>query len=499
MLAGLILYTLFGFFAAPRIIKHAQIDQARERYDRQITLERVTVNPFTLVVVLENNAMLDTDGTEIVAYDRFRMNLQLSSLFNWAWTFSKVSLEGVRIHEERFKNGESRLGRVLAAGRQNATSNRSNKRDPSRYESGLPRAIVHDLRVSNGQVYLVDHLDSETFEAEFHPINIKVANLSTLPDESGQQKVTIANETDAKIAWSGNLQLAPFQSAGRLTVEGRGLSEVHRYLDLMMPFSTSGEGVSVELDYRVDTDPDGSLSMDVSGLSAEIRGMKLELPDESAPILTLPMVTLEGGSFRWPEQEAAVASIVIDSPELNIWRNEDGSIGLKDLQPPQNGVDTEDGAPGIDTMGKEQTTQENEQTGLESDDTSEDSPSEAIGKGASGGFLEDWNFELSDFSILGATVGIEDRSMSDSPAVVLHDLTLGVRDLTNQPGASLPVQLSFQLESGGGVHFDGDLVVIPELDVKGRAKLEAVFLPVAQILRVMWCRPRLSQCLLADP
>ena len=70
--------------------------------------------------------------------------------------------------------------------------------------------------------------------------------------------------------------------------------------------------------------------------------------------------------------------------------------------------------------------------------------------------------------------------MSDSPAVVLHDLTLGVQDLTNQPGSSLPVQLSFQLESGGGVHFDGNLVVIPELDVKGEARLEAVFMPVAQ-------------------
>ena len=75
--------------------------------------------------------------------------------------------------------------------------------------------------------------------------------------------------------------------------------------------------------------------MDVSGLSAQIRGIRLELPDEATPVLTLPTVTLKGGSFRWPEQEAAFASIVIDSPELNIWRNEDASIGLKDLQPPQ--------------------------------------------------------------------------------------------------------------------------------------------------------------------
>ena len=125
LIVVLALYTLGGFFLAPWYIKKTEIAEVKERFNRTATLARVAVNPFLLTLSREDNAVLDPDGTVVLSYDRYFMNFQLSSLFNWAWTFSEVRIEGLIVNEERFGPNDSRLGRLIKAGRAHAQEQRS--------------------------------------------------------------------------------------------------------------------------------------------------------------------------------------------------------------------------------------------------------------------------------------------------------------------------------------------------------------------------------------
>ena len=75
--------------------------------------------------------------------------------------------------------------------------------------AALPRLIVRQLDWSNGRLAFTDHLADREFKADLGPIRISVSDLSTLPDQSGQQRVSIATRSGGSIAWSGSLRLAP--------------------------------------------------------------------------------------------------------------------------------------------------------------------------------------------------------------------------------------------------------------------------------------------------
>jgi hypothetical protein len=79
VLAGL--YALLGFYAAPRIVRSQAIDFVRENYGRELTLGEVRVNPFKLQAEIKELSLPDTDGKPMLAFRRFFVDFELSSLW----------------------------------------------------------------------------------------------------------------------------------------------------------------------------------------------------------------------------------------------------------------------------------------------------------------------------------------------------------------------------------------------------------------------------------
>ena len=91
----LALYTLTGFFLVPVLVKSLAINVARDDFGREASIERVRFNPFVLSLEISGFTLTDPDGVKHAGFDRFFVNMQLSGLFRWAWTFREISLEGV--------------------------------------------------------------------------------------------------------------------------------------------------------------------------------------------------------------------------------------------------------------------------------------------------------------------------------------------------------------------------------------------------------------------
>src|SRR5690606_21716430 len=142
-------------------------------------------------------------------------NLQASSLFRWAWTFKEIRLAGLQLNWERFAPGDDRFGRLIDSFPVAENAEAETEARP------LPRLVIEKLQVSNAGILLTDHLEYGTFGVTLGPIDAEVSHLTTLPDESGQQQVRIHTASGGEIAWQGSLQLAPLQSAGNVTVQGR--------------------------------------------------------------------------------------------------------------------------------------------------------------------------------------------------------------------------------------------------------------------------------------
>ena len=126
---------------------------------------------------------------------------------------------------------------------------------------------------------------------------------------AGLQDVVITTESQGTLSWSGSLQLNPLRSAGNASIKGSHFPLTSAYLKHEIGFDVDEGSVDVELDYRVDTRPDGTLEASISNLEMSISDILVRTFNEALgrsgddrDVLKLPLVRLWGGEFRWPDR-----------------------------------------------------------------------------------------------------------------------------------------------------------------------------------------------------
>src|SRR6266705_4996383 len=90
-LALLLAYTVIGFFILPPIIRSVAAKQLTQQLGREVTIQKVKLNPFALSVTVDGFLIKEQDGQPFVSWDEVYVNFQLSSLFGRAWVFSEIS------------------------------------------------------------------------------------------------------------------------------------------------------------------------------------------------------------------------------------------------------------------------------------------------------------------------------------------------------------------------------------------------------------------------
>lgn len=75
-----VLYTTAGFLVAPAIVHRILKGQLSKTLHRQVTAERVRVNPYTFSVTIQGLSIVEGKGVPLITAQRLYVNAQLSSL-----------------------------------------------------------------------------------------------------------------------------------------------------------------------------------------------------------------------------------------------------------------------------------------------------------------------------------------------------------------------------------------------------------------------------------
>src|SRR5215510_2416603 len=150
LLAGLGLafasYTLGGFFLVPYLAKSYIESYVRDDLKRQIAIGELTFNPFTFASDVRNFSLNEADGSPIASFDLLRINFQLSSIFNGAWTFAEVRLEAPQLRVLVASDGSINLAKLIPP---------STEPEPAEPAS-IPAVRVGTLAVHGGRVAFED-------------------------------------------------------------------------------------------------------------------------------------------------------------------------------------------------------------------------------------------------------------------------------------------------------------------------------------------------------
>ena len=424
--AAIVVYALLGFFLAPWLVKTTAINAVRDSLGVELKLQKVAINPFVLSLRIDGLELDEPDGEPFLTVGRIFINFQSSSLFRWALTFREFHIDAPELRLDRNSDGEFNFDFL-------AQQPAGPAPDEPAAESGPPRMLIQDFAITDSVVDWKDDVPPEPVDTYLGPINIAISELNTLPDRAGLQDVVITTETQGTLSWNGSLELNPLRSEGRAAIKGSHFPLASAYLKHEVGFDVGEGSVDVELDYRVDTRPDGTLEASVSNFEILVHDLVVRTFNEAlgrtgddVEVLRLPLVRLWGGEMRWPEQTVSAAGFTLDDGIISLRREADGTINV---QPAEDTTDLISGEP---------------------------DPAPATPPG------NPWRVSLAQFGVNRLALNLEDRTLEPAANVGWQSLDVDIRDISNEPSAAFPTTIRLEALDGGSISVDGQLVVLPE-------------------------------------
>ena len=423
-------YALLGFFLAPWLVEKNMIDSIRNAYAAELRVEKVEINPFVLSLRVSGLELDDPSGSPVARVDQFFVNFQLSSLFRWAWTFDEFRVTTPELFIARDDVGNLNLA-FLFTGPEEETVPAIEEPEPA-----ITPVLVFDFVIENCAINWHDEVPIDTVETRFGPIDIKIEELNTLENRSGQQAVLITTESTGTLSWAGSLQLNPLKSAAHASIKGSHFPLASAYIHHQTGFDIVEGNADVELDYNIDTLADGTISANVDNFNLAFNDVVVhtfsgsDAADQDREVLRLPEIRLSDGELRWPEKSVSIAALTMDDTLVSLYRDESGVLNI--LRSPAD--------PDID-------------------DAATDEPEDSATND------DAWQVSLQSFAINHLVLNLEDHSVEPFADIGIADFNLGVSDINNEPGAQFPTNLALQARAGGTLTMEGSVSILPTLEL----------------------------------
>ena len=450
-----VVYALAGFFLAPYLTERILTGTLEERMSLTTTVDEIRINPFTFTVGVDNLAIAEANGEPVVGFDALFVNFELVSLFRWAYRFDEFHLDSPRVYLERSSETETNIGALID--RWNASGEPAPEVEPESAEGGgLIRLTIEDLRISDGSVTVTDQTPAEPFTTELAPIDLTVAGLSTLPESSGTQQVTIRTESGASIGWTGELGINPLSVAGDVEIRGTYTPMLFRYFreELALPVGFEGGELDARFAYRVTLDDSGALSVAINGFDGTLTGFQVTQPGYP-PLVNLDKFTVSGARLAWPEQTVNLGEVGFDDVVVDAYLRDGGYLEPGASSPAAETPEDAEAAQVSEDAGADETAPEAE---------AEAAPETETGTAPETIYDDQWSLRAERIRLGNWRVNHTDTALENG-RLTLHGISAELTNVSNRPGESVDWLMSASLEPGGGLAGNGQLRFLPDVDL----------------------------------
>lgn len=448
-------YALAGFVLAPWLLERQVISFAATQFEREASIGRIGINPFALSLRMHDLLLKDADDSRLASLDELHVNFSaMRSLRQRAWTFSDIRLGAPYLKLVRDQAGVLNLLRLLES-----------EAPAEEVESqGLPRLMIGRLALEDGIIDWRDEVPKTPFETRVGPLGIGLDNFGTLPETAGAQQTTVIFESGARLKLSGELGLAPLLLRGHVDLQGPVLGPAARYWRDELPFVVEHDKTALAADFLLEQDAKGDLQATVDGLALSISELRLSAP-EAGDFLAWKKLQLGGGSFSWSDAVLDATALQLDGLRLRLRRDAEGEIDLQGLLLPGSAAES----------GTEHVT--DGQVAILADGGA------ALGEqpsAATDGAEAPLQARLGRFLLQDAAIAFTDALPGEAVDWSLEDMRLELQDISNEPGAQLPLTFQARLGSGGELGLEGELGVLPVPTLKGQLRLQEIQLAQLQ-------------------
>ncbi len=488
--ALLLLYTLAGFFLVPHLARSYLEKTVRQDLKKEISLQKLSFNPYTFTARIDRLALTETDGSAILGFEHLLVNAELSSLWHRALTLKEVTLDAPAVDVVLSADGKLNLAQLAPK--------RAAPR-PAEKPGQMPAVRIALLQVTGGKARIEDHTRPEPFVAALAPIEFKLTDFRTAPNFENAYRFAAATARGEQLQWSGTFSVQPLGSSGQFKVGGLRAETIAAYLQDSLPFLLPSG--FVDLDGRYQLAVAERLQLAVQLPSIKVRDLSLASRAEPAtPWITLPHLEIADTALSLTERTLGIGAVELAGAKVTVWRNPDGSLNLQQL------FASSDSAAGSAPASTPTTTvAARPVTAAPSAVPAAPSPASAPQPGVGGSAAANavaappanvsasvdvptsqpaaaatpWSLSIAKASLTEATVDAEDRSVIPAAKFSLTPISLTAESYSSQPGSVLKLSTDIGINGQGRLITSGDLQLQP-LTVQTNIKLSGFDLAAVQ-------------------
>jgi hypothetical protein len=418
---GLVLcYTLVGFFILPPIIRVIAVKQLAKQLGREVSIQKVKLNPYVFSVTVRGLLIKDKDGEPFVSWDEVYVNLQLASFFGHPWVFREISTSRPFVRVQVNKDYSLNFSDLLAQVATNAAP-----RTPAK-----PLALRIDrLQVTGATAGLTDLSTRTPFHRTLGPLDVMMVNFRTDPDTKNPYSFNGTTDAGGKFSWTGSFCLEPLSSQGELSVENFALNKYAPLYQDFVRFEIKDGVVDARSVYRVEFNALNHRTA-ISNAAFTLRSFKVAEAGADSNFLEVPSLTVQGVSADTDTHRADVASIATAGARLNVRRDQQKNVNLIEVAQPAEGA--ADARSGILLLLRTVT---NALTALQQSTNL-------------------WIGSLQEVKVEDCALHLEDLANSRPVRLDLDQIALTASHISNLPGTNLSASLSLRWNTNGTVKTD---------------------------------------------
>lgn len=318
LLIFLLVFGVFGFFAAPPLLKSILLKQLSTQLHREVSIEQIAINPFALSARVNGLSIKTEGGKEVAGFDELFVNLSSASLFKLAAVVDEIRLQGLRLAVSRVAEGRYDISDLLDEWMKP-------KDEP---DSGTPRFSLNNIQLINGKIVFDDQPKDRVHTIS--DINLALPFVSSLPYQAEVlvKPAFSASINGSPLALTGDSK--PFSSSHEshldLDLDRFDLAVLQPYLPESLPFRLKAGTLDTEMKAMFKEVSDQVYSVTVVG-AAHVSGLAVAESD-GAPLVDWKRLDVELDQVDPLNRMAAVKRVGLDGLVVSLAVNKQGEFNV---------------------------------------------------------------------------------------------------------------------------------------------------------------------------
>lgn len=323
-------YALIGFFVVPWILGKVIPKKAGEFLNREVSIERIRVNPFALSGSFEGLLIKDLDGAPLISWDEVYGNFELSSVFHWAFTFKEIRIVSPYVNVYIQPDNTLNISDILERLDQETAGATSS--EPSQ----PPALRIEQVTLTNAVAELSDLTLREPFTRRVGPVDLVLEHLHTDPDTANPYSVSGSTSTGERFGWSGLFYLFPIRSEGTFRVENVNIAHYAPLYRDFLSLTIHGGVVDLSVDYTLQHGGAHNV-LTVSNTMFHLASMQVSADGEGAQnAIEIDDLKVSGVEADLWNRSARVGNVAVHGGSLFVHRTPTADINLMEMAKPSN-------------------------------------------------------------------------------------------------------------------------------------------------------------------